>query len=68
MSHCSPDRLSLSVAGVLGRAESAPAIALSSSWTPKPAVDCAPAIRLSRSRLARNVELSDIAIATPICW
>jgi hypothetical protein len=67
MSHCSPDRLSESVAGVLGRAESAPVIAPSSTWIPKPAVDCAPAIRLSLSRFARNVELSEVAIATPIC-
>ena len=67
MSNCSPDRLSESVAGALGRAGSAPVIAPSSSWTPKPAVDCAPWIRLSRSRFARNVELSQVAIATPIC-
>lgn len=68
MSHCRPDNESLSVAGVLGISPSGgPAAACSSgSCVANPAVDDALSMRLSLSRLARNDELSDRAMATPI--
>ena len=70
MSHCNPESESASVAGVLGTAPGFAPVSSTwvfGSWYANPAVDEAPSMRLSLSRLSRNDSLSERAITTPIC-
>src|SRR5829696_3644395 len=65
MSHCRPDRLSLSVAGALpGRG---PGLASSSgARTPTPAVEATPCTRLSAPRVVAKSVSDERATTTPI--
>ncbi len=71
MSHCRPDRLSLSVAGAFGRSPVGGPAALSStpstSLVAKPAVAETPSTRASLRAAARNVVDVEETTATPIC-
>src|SRR2546430_17045308 len=76
MSHCKGDKVSLSVAGELGRlpgggplasGEDSPFTVQSLIFVAQALAADTPSIRLSVMRLARNAVLSGLAIPTPIC-